>query len=44
MKIFSNKRGKMCIFFKSRGGKESLFPFIPYIYIIHTLKEKYIFP
>ena len=31
MKVFSNKREKMCVFFKSRGVEVALFPYIPYI-------------
>ena len=31
MKVFSNKREKMCVFFKSRGVNVALFLFIPYI-------------
>ena len=45
MKFFSNKREKMCVFFKSRGVNVALFLFIPYIiYRNPPLKEKYIFP
>lgn len=31
MKVFSNKREKLCVFFKSRGEKVTLLAFIPYI-------------
>ena len=31
MKVFSNKREKLCVFFKSRREKVTLLAFIPYI-------------
>ena len=31
MKVFSNKREKLCVFFKSRRKKVTLLAFIPYI-------------
>ena len=48
MKVFSNKREKMCVFFKSRGVNVALFLFIPYFIYrnpplkknIFSLKEK----
>ncbi len=44
MKVFSNKREKMCVFFKSRGVIVALF-LLYLIYIVFSpLKEKYIFP
>lgn len=44
MKFFSNKREKMCVFFKSRGGNMALFLLYLILYIEIPLKEKYIFP
>ncbi len=44
MKFFSNKREKMCVFFKSRGVNVALFLLYLILYIIRTLKEKNIFP
>ena len=44
MKVFSNKREKMCVFFKSRGVIVALFLLYLILYIIRTLKEKNIFP
>lgn len=46
MKVFSNKREKMCVFFKSRGVIVALFLlYLIYLYIVFSpLKEKYIFP
>ena len=45
MKVFSNKREKMCVFFKSRGSYSGSFSFYTlFIYSIFPLKEKYIFP
>lgn len=44
MKVFSNKREKMCVFFKSRGVNVALFLLYLILYIEIPLKEKYIFP
>ena len=44
MEVFSNKREKMCVFFKSRGVNVALFLLYLFIYSIFPLKEKYIFP
>lgn len=45
MKVFSNKREKMCVFFLKVGELLWLFFFYTlFIYSIFPLKEKYIFP
>lgn len=43
MKFFSNKREKMCVFFKSRGVNVALFLFIPYIIYRNPPLKKNIF-
>ena len=44
MKVFSNKREKMCVFSKVGEGRSLFFLLYLILYIIRTLKEKNIFP
>ena len=43
MKVFSNKREKMCVFFKSRGVIVALFLYTLFIYSIPPPLKKNIF-